>query len=51
MNNKLDAMEEAFSETKLKLSASEGRVIGLENEIVRIESKFSQVLQLLCGIA
>ena len=36
---KLDSLEEELSQTKLKLSASEGRVIGLENEIVKLESK------------
>ena len=36
---KLDALEEELAETKLKLSASEGRVTGLENEIVKIEGK------------
>ena len=34
---KLDTIEEELAETKLKLSASEGRVTGLENEIVKIE--------------
>ena len=34
---KLDSLEEEIAETKLKLSASEGRVTGLENEIVKIE--------------
>ena len=39
MNMKLESLEEEFAQTKLKLSASEGRVIGLENEIVKVESK------------
>lgn len=34
---KLDSLEEELAEIKLKLSASEGRVTGLENEIVKIE--------------
>jgi len=38
MHLKLDSLEEELSQTKLKLSASEGRVIGLENEIVKVES-------------
>ena len=36
---KLDSLEEEFAQTKLKLSESEGRIIGLENEIVKVESK------------
>ena len=36
---KIDGLEEDLAENKLKLSASEGRVTGLENEIVKVEGK------------
>ena len=38
---KLKSLEEEFAEVKMKLSASEGRVTGLENEIVKIESRLN----------
>ena len=44
---KLESLEEELAETKLKLSASEGRVTGLENEIVKIEGNNSVSLYLL----
>lgn len=37
---KSESLDEDLTETKLKLSASEGRVVGLENEIVKLESRF-----------
>ena len=37
---KIDALEEELADHKMKLSASEGRVNGLENEMVKTESGF-----------
>lgn len=41
MAAKLEAVDEDLAENKLKLSAAEGRIAGLENEIVKVEGKFS----------
>ena len=35
---KAECLEEDLIETRFKLSASEGRVVGLENEITKVES-------------
>lgn len=35
--NKLDNLDDELAENKLKLSAAEGRVTGLENELVKLE--------------
>ena len=47
---KLDTLEEELAETKLKLSASEGRVTGLENEIVKIEGVYTAMKKLYASL-
>ena len=37
LEGKIDSLDEELAENKMKLSASEGRVNGLENEMVKTE--------------